>query len=127
VPQNCSCALPPGETLAGAFSPPEGSGAPVLVEPSGALTLRQKVLPLNRQLGRFGEAVPQGQDTFTLVDVRLGGVTATAAPVLDNFAPGQFEQLSDADRLTLPSFEPMQAGFQVGLGALDFGPAVEGD
>ena len=42
-------------------------------------------------------------------------------PVSGPFAAAQFEQLSDAERLSRPSFEPMNAGVSIAGDALTFG------
>jgi hypothetical protein len=126
-PRNWSGSLPAGDVQVVSLSPPEGALAPVLVEPAGVLTFRQKVLPLNRTLTKFGEATPVGQTTFTVGDISVNGRTVESLPVADQFAPGQFEQLNDADKLSRPSFEAMDAGFSVGAGAIEIGAPFDVD
>lgn len=127
APGNWSGALPPGAPSVATFAPPEGAAAPVLVDPAGTLTLREKVLPLNQPITKFGDAVPQGQAEFDITAVTLGGQPAGYTTITDEFAPGQFEDLSDSDKLSLPSFEPMIAGLTIGDGAVDFGKQYEVD
>jgi uncharacterized protein DUF6603 len=124
---NWSGALPAGAPQVVTYSPPEGSSAPVLVDPAGALTFRQKVLPLNQSLGKFGEAVPDQQAEFDLAGVTIDGQDAPFNTVTDEFAPGQFQKLSDAEKLSLPSFEPMVAGFSINHQAVDFGKQYDVD
>src|SRR5262249_146853 len=118
---NWSGALPQETDQVATLAPPDKSAAPVLVEPSGVLTFLEKVLPLNQKLTKFGEAVPDQQDEFDLVQVTLGGQPTPYSLKQDNFARGNFQQLSDADKLTLPSYEPMTAGFSIGESAIAFG------
>jgi hypothetical protein len=124
-PANWSGALPPGipavVTLA---NPRSDGGVAVLVDPSGALTMRERVLPLNQTLTKFGEATPGPQTIFTLESesVSLGGQHPTPFRVVrDKFAPAQFEAMSDHDKLSRPSFEDRDAGFSIGEGQLAFG------
>jgi hypothetical protein len=127
-PANWSGALPAGAPSVATFAPPEGSAAPVLVDPAGTLTLREKVLPLNQAITKFGNAAPQGQSEFDLGTLTLGTLTNVPyATITDEFAPGQFADLSDSDKLSLPSFEPMVAGFTVSDAAVAFGKQYDVD
>jgi hypothetical protein len=78
---------------------------------------------LNQTLTKFGESVPGPQTLFTLDPdgVALGGTSFPFTTVRDKFAPAQFEQMSDQDKLSRPSFEDRDAGFAVGDGLLAFG------
>ena len=87
-----------------------------LLDPGGAATLRQKVLPLARTLEMFGQYEISGPATFTVTDVALGARSASFVPVTDFFTPGDFEKLSEADQLSRDSFELMQAGVRVDAG-----------
>jgi hypothetical protein len=126
-PGNWSGALPSGELQVVTIAAPEGKAAPVLLEPSGTLTFREKVLPLNQKLTKFGEAVPDQQDEFDLKEVILGGQPSAFTLVTDNFARGQFQKLSDAEKLTLPSFEMMPSGFAIGGSLVAFGKSYSVD
>jgi hypothetical protein len=43
----------------------------------------------------------------------LGGLSLTTQPVNDFFAPAQFFEMSDDEKLSRPSFEPMTAGLSI--------------
>jgi hypothetical protein len=92
-----------------------------LLDPLGAAAVHEKVVPLNRELTRFGEAAPAPPGHYRLGPVTAG--TSTMAPPLvqDHFAAAQFEQLDDAARLSRPAFEKMDAGFALASDALDLG------
>jgi Family of unknown function (DUF6603) len=124
-PKNWAGALPATSPQAVVLAAPQDAdGAappPVLLDPSGTLTFRERLLPLDQQLAKFGEAAPSPQSTFHLDQVKLGGQPVAFAVVRDKFAPGQFEQLSDADKLSRPSFEDRDAGFAVGADQVAFG------
>lgn len=124
---NWNGALPAGAPQVVTLAPPERSAAPVLIDPAGTLTFRQKVVPLDQAITKFGEATPDQQAEFDLTAVTLGGTNTAFSSVDDEFAPGQFRQLSDGDKLSLPSFEPMVSGFAVSDGAVDFGKQYDVD
>jgi hypothetical protein len=94
--------------------PPDDPGR-LLLHPMGAATLRQKVLPFNRTLERFGEFAIQGPTRYELDDVSVGATPTSAWTVArDHFAPGDFEALNETEKLSRPSFEEMDAGVAVG-------------
>ena len=94
-------------------------------DPGAGVTFRQGAVPLHRQLTRFGEAEPLGgPTTFAVQTVQVGGNGAEWTPATDRFAPAQFEQMSDADKLSRPSFEKMDAGVTVASGDLRMSTAL---
>ena len=86
----------------------------MLLHPLGTLTVKQSVVPLNLDISRFGQAAPAGARRFTISSVSLGGQNQTTRPVKDFFAPAQFFEMSDDEKLSRPSFEPMAAGVSIG-------------
>ena len=92
----------------------------VLLHPMGSLAVQQGVVPLNlqRDIDRVGEAVPSDVRRFAITSASLGSSGQprsgqTMRPVRDLFAPGQFFDMTDDDRLAAPSFEEMEAGDRV--------------
>ncbi|WP_415919521.1 DUF6603 domain-containing protein [Tateyamaria sp. SN6-1] len=93
-----------------------GSGAGAL-HPLGRLGVRQQVLPLDVTIERFGTFDPGATRHFRLhaVRLRLGGRDVAleaedATRLTEPFAPAQFFEMSDDEKLSAPSFEPMTAG-----------------
>ena len=105
-------------------TPMASNAAPV--DPVGQLTLREKVLPLNRRLTRFGETELDGPGIYTIAD---DGVSPPGewSFVRDYFAPAQFEDLTDDQKLSRPSFERMDAGLTLKGRPAAHGPALESD
>jgi hypothetical protein len=94
--------------------------ARLLVDPSGALVVRQKVLPLGYRMERYGNARPVGGNQFSITSVQLGtGANVLVLPatalgeIADFFAPSQFRQMRDAEKLSAPSFQAMRSGVRV--------------
>ncbi|MGN9918386.1 DUF6603 domain-containing protein [Micromonospora palomenae] len=128
-----------GDTLQAALSTPDaweiraiGAGEPVtlrnltgwtgpmLLQPGALLGVRENVLPLDTDLQRMGTSRITGANRFTLTGVRVGtGEDALAGrlgdTIVDDFAPGQFRDLSPEEQLTTPGVVPLAAGRTVAL------------
>ena len=89
--------------------PAEG---PLVLHPAGALAVQQKIVPLNLPLSRVGARRIDGDNTFRITEVRVGTTVADVTPVRDQFAPAQFTDMSDAEKLSRPSFESLEAGVE---------------
>jgi hypothetical protein len=109
APANWTALPPSGETVVTLRSAPERSG--IYVHPLGGLTPRQRIVPLGVTLETFGAAPIDGPDRFALEAVRIGSLEPDErADVSDSFAPAQFFQLSDAEKLSRPAFETFTSG-----------------
>ncbi|MGH6635223.1 MAG: DUF6603 domain-containing protein, partial [Gammaproteobacteria bacterium] len=91
---------------------PSGDSTSVLVHPQSELVFRQRVVPLNLTISRFGNTTPTGDRSFALREVKLNGSEVKPTPVSEHFAPAQFFEMSDDEKLSRPSFEPLEAGFR---------------
>lgn len=91
-------------------SMPADEGALVL-HPSGTLQVVQKLVPLDVPISKLGNSKVRDGRRFTL-SVAAGGLSKSA-DVKERFAAGQFNDLSDADRLGSPGFEPMNGGLEM--------------
>jgi hypothetical protein len=85
----------------------------LVFHPAGALAARQKVAPLNLPLARIGARRLEGGNTFRVVEVKVGATTAAVDPVTEQFAPAQFLDMSDAQKLSSQSFAHYEAGVEV--------------
>lgn len=84
--------------------------------PDGALELRQRVLPLNREIEIFGAYVPDGESRFDIEAAGLAtDIEAEWDSVEDWFAPAQFIEMGPQERLSAPSFEEMDAGMSLSM------------
>ena len=109
-PGNWTAALPTGASPM--VSLRQVDTEQLLVHPLGAaLTVRQRVLPLAVPLETFGTAPLAGLKRFEIERVRIAGATMQdAGAVRDHFAPAQFFQLTEDQKLSRPSFEELDAG-----------------
>jgi hypothetical protein len=102
---------------------PPGLTGP-LIDPLGGVQVHQRVCPLNRRLERFGEVPPKDHDRFDVKAVSPDPKPPSFQLVQDYFAPAQFEALSDAERLSRPGFEKMDAGVSLVSNAIDLGAGI---
>ncbi len=110
-------ALPGGVVL----RPVGPTAAQFFLDPRGALVLRQRVVPLGVQLSKYGRGpiAPTTGQRFDLTELVVAGVHHPVATdkaveeVRDFFAPDQFQQLTDAQKLSLPSFQLLPCGLRL--------------
>ena len=89
----------------------DNSGASeLLLRPNGVLVVRQKVVPLDKTINIFGNQPLTGPTHFAITSIAVAGDTLSCQAVTEEFAPAQFEAMSDAQKLSRPSFEKMPAG-----------------
>jgi hypothetical protein len=123
-PRNWSAQLPAGGHMLVALRQIPAESGVVLAHPLGQLTVTQNVVPLNLTIDRYGGAVPAGERRFGIDSVTLGSdPNPPRQTVRDWFAPGQFLDLSDTERLSRPSFEKLDAGLRIGGDEVAFGGA----
>jgi hypothetical protein len=84
------------------------------VHPVGVLNVREKVVPLDLQISLYGNATPSDGNYFSISDVVVNTTDEARQPIQDYFAAGQFLMLSDADKVSAPSFEKYDAGVSIG-------------
>lgn len=117
-------ALPAAGTVAvTTLALPAGTTATV-IDPAGRMTWKETVAPLDRTLTKFGSGAPPAPVKFTVDQVTVGASPATATPIRDFFAAAQFEELSDQEKLSRPSFELMQAGLEIASASVKAGPSI---
>lgn len=87
----------------------------VTVHPMGLFDVRQHAVPLELSITRVGaNPVPEGLRRVHFDVPRINGTAAGAlSEVSDLFSAGNFLDLSDDERLSRPSFEPMMAGARI--------------
>jgi hypothetical protein len=108
-PRNWDAQLPRG--LAALVSTRQVSDANlVFAHPLALLEVHEQVVPLGLAITHFGEALPSGSTEFSITDFRVGTQDPHFTAVQDDFAPAQFFDLSDNDKLSRPSFERHDAG-----------------
>lgn len=106
--------LPPGSNQHVTLRALPVASATLVMHPFGALEITQKLVPLHVAIQRFGTRTPSAGSVFTLADVKLGSGPAAVTNTREQFAPAQFFDLSDAEKLSRPSFADYDAGIVIG-------------
>jgi len=93
------------------------AGGEVIAAPFGVLTIQQRVTPLGVSIQRFGSQRPADGERFAIETVRAGEGSAAEElsldPVSELFAPAQFFELEDAQKLAGKSFERYPSGVKL--------------
>lgn len=112
---NWSFALAGGQEEFAILREQQGSLA---VSPAGVLEIRQRVLPLGLSIDKYGESQPAAGKglKYEITDAWLGASPANDIAYTDTkdpFAPAQYKEMSDLQRLGAASFEPMKSGIRL--------------
>ncbi|MEU1268502.1 DUF6603 domain-containing protein [Streptomyces sp. NPDC005799] len=100
---------------------PETEAALVL-HPIGVLRVSQRALPLGLTLHKVGAQKPTDFNRLSMEVV--GGALEKKADAFEQFAPAQFQNFSDADKLSKPAFAPEQSGIELSTAGRDVRSAV---
>jgi hypothetical protein len=117
-------ALPAGTPLVSlAANPTSGLS---LIHPMAELTVQQRLLPLGMRLDRIGGNPIQGPDRLDVDAIVVGGRRITdLRPISNEFARGQFVDLTDDEAVALPSFEALKSGVVVAPAGISGGTVRE--
>jgi hypothetical protein len=96
----------------------------ILVHPLGDLTVRQREAPLEVEIAKFGALPLPARQRYAIDKVEVGSASVTPKTnqqVRDAFAPGQFFDMSDDEKLSRPAFESLPAGYtRLGVGGTTY-------
>ena len=86
------------------------------LHPLGVLRISQRALPLELKVDKVGTQKPN--DVNRLSVAITGGGLAKKDDAFEQFAPAQFQNFSDSDKLSRPAFAPEKSGLNLsGAGA----------
>ena len=114
---NWQAQMPTGRQQLVSFKATEGTNNGIVADPFGVLSIAQKVVPLNAEIQKFGNQAPSDGNRFAIEQVRVGPPNdredLASANVKEQFAPAQFFEMSDAQKLSAKSFEQYDAGVKI--------------
>jgi hypothetical protein len=94
----------------------------ILAHPSGILKISQKVVPLNLNIQKFGNQLPLDGNRFGIDQVWVGAADVAdpddkevlkTSNTQEHFAPAQFFEKSDTQKLSSKSFERYDSGIKL--------------
>ena len=84
----------------------------LVMQPSDRISFSQDFLPLDREMVRYGEAIPGDVMKIELKELSINDEKTTEwKQTTSHFAPTLINKLDDNNKLKAPSFEKMNAGF----------------
>jgi hypothetical protein len=86
----------------------------LLLHPMGSLQVKQGIVPLNIQIKCYGNSTIDGSDKLWIQNAKIGQTLLNIVPTKDKFAPNQFFNISDNQKLTSPSFNDYEDGIEIG-------------
>jgi hypothetical protein len=97
----------------------------LVLHPVGVLRVSQRMAPLNVEIKKVGN---QATSDVQKVKVEISGGPLTVRDMArEMFARGQYQDLSDADKLSKPAFESMEGGVQLAGSGADWAAGVGAD
>jgi hypothetical protein len=121
-PSNWIASPPPGAEVPVSLGGIPADTGTVLVHPLGQVSVRQKIVPLELTITRFGSSSVDGPSYFRIAAITVNGHAAPdITPAHDEFAMGQFVDLSDDQKLSSPSFEQQKSGATLGSATMTIG------
>jgi hypothetical protein len=86
----------------------------LVVHPAGVLTFSQRSMPLgNFEIAKFGSRKPLSDKKFEINHVHSGSAEIDSPNVHEQFAPANFLELSDSEKLSRKSFDNLPSGFRL--------------
>ncbi len=120
-PRNWSVTLPASTDQLVTLRTIPADPTTIVVHPLGSLSVRETVVPLDIPITKFNGVAPADGNRFRVATVTLNAAAAATAPHKEYFAVAQFTDMSDADKLSAPSYELFDAGVTVGSGPVAAG------
>ncbi|MFT4094007.1 MAG: hypothetical protein QM640_10230 [Niabella sp.] len=93
----------------------EDENVDLLIHPFGAITFAQRTLPLNFDIKKYGNKKPLHNDetNFQITKVKIGPDELSFTREDELFAVGNYQSLSEAEKLSRKSFEALQGGVTI--------------
>lgn len=109
---------PPGSNLLVALRKLPEADAKIAFHPLGTLQISQRFAPLDAKLDRVGAQKPSDANKFSLTVA--SPTLARLGDVDERFAPAQYEDLSEDQRLSRKAFEPRHGGLELSATGAQF-------
>lgn len=107
------------------IQPEENPSPNIVIHPLGVLTYSERLLPMEVTIQKFGTRVPKDVDLFKVNKVMSNTTNLSFTQVKERFAPANFFNLKDNEKLSRRSFESNVSGFKVTAAAdLSIAPAI---
>lgn len=85
----------------------------ILMHAAGTLTIRQTIMPLGMEISKFGNYTPVDIKSAFINNINIDGKDSSFKDVKDGFAPAEFKEMEDQDKLTAPSYKDEVSGAKI--------------
>ena len=99
-----------------------------VIHPDGKVDILQKIAPLDTEIEIFGSGQITGDKTFEVESILIGNNQQEIednAYISEWFAPANFYEMDDAEKITSPSFQEMNGGVSVQFDEIQAGEAID--
>jgi hypothetical protein len=110
-PDNWRALLPPGNNLLVSLRQLDPAAKELVLHPIGTLRVSQRAVPLDLKIDKVGTQKPSDANRFSIAVT--AGPLAKKDDADEPFAPAQFRDFSDSEKLSKPAFEPAHAGIEL--------------
>jgi hypothetical protein len=110
---NWQAEIPSGSNLLVTLKTIEADDDTIIAHPCGILNISQKLVPLNMNIDKYGNQSVSGDSTFSISKVVIGTEQTGTGTLKEEFAPGQYFEYSDAEKLSSKDFEKYDSGLSV--------------
>ena len=87
----------------------------LIMHPSGSLIVQQKILPLNINIVKIGNQKTSDVKRINVITASSNNVPLSVKEIKESFAIGQYQELSNAEKLSKPSFQKETGGVEITL------------
>jgi hypothetical protein len=94
----------------------------LVLHPVGTLRISQRVIPFGVKVDKVGNN-PVDDAHFFSVQVASPGLSVTGGAPKERFAIAQFQNMTDADKLTRPAFQEIESGVELAFNGKQLGSA----
>lgn len=121
-PENWRAIVPAGQNLLVSLRHMPEAEAAMILHPVGVLRVSQRAVPLDLMLDKVGAQKPS--DVRKLSVAVTGGGLVKKGDALEQFAPAQFQNFTDAEKLSKPAFAPEHSGVDLSAAGDDVRSAL---
>jgi hypothetical protein len=119
---NWRALLPASSNLLVSLRKMSAEESALILHPVGVLHISQRALPLELKLDKVGTQKPSDVNRLSIV-VSGGGLVKTK-DAAEQFAPAQFQNFSDSNKLSRPAFAPEKSGLDLSAADAAFRSSV---
>lgn len=115
-PEQWQASLDFGKKLFVTLRKLDASETALLMHPSGALIVSQKLMPLDLDIDKIGNQKISDIKNISITHAESAGAELHHTPATESFAIAQYKDMTDAEKLSRASFEKLNGGVSLTMG-----------